>query len=42
MEYTDGTLKYNVINLANKSGGGTPGSDYGVLRYIRRKRIPNR
>lgn len=21
MEYTDGTLKYNVINLANKSGG---------------------
>lgn len=28
MEYTDGTLKYNVINFANKSGGGVP---HGVI-----------
>ena len=25
MEYTDGTLKYKVINFANKSGGVLPG-----------------
>lgn len=33
MEYTDGTLKYKVINFANKSGG-TSGSDFGVFWYI--------
>ncbi len=33
MEYTDGTLKYNVINLANKSGGN-PWYDNRLFWYI--------
>lgn len=31
MQYTDGTMKFKIIN--NKSGG-TPGSYFGIFRYI--------
>ena len=33
MEYTDGTLKYNAISLANKSGG-TPWYDNRLFRHV--------
>lgn len=32
MDYTDGTMKFTVIN--NKSGGGTPGYNTCILRRI--------